>query len=56
MKAIPVGGPCVACHGATLAEPVATKLDSLYPQDKARGYNPGELRGAFTLKYNFEQM
>jgi len=56
MKAIPVGGPCVACHGTALAEPVAAKLDALYPNDQARGYSPGELRGAFTLKYTFEQM
>jgi len=55
MKAIPVGGPCVVCHGDNLAEPVAAKLSELYPDDQARGYSPGELRGAFTLTYTFEK-
>ncbi|MET0067893.1 MAG: DUF3365 domain-containing protein [Candidatus Thiodiazotropha sp.] len=50
MKAIPTAEVCTKCHGAELAEPVAAKLDELYPQDKARGYQPGDLRGAFTLK------
>ncbi|MET0026808.1 MAG: DUF3365 domain-containing protein [Candidatus Thiodiazotropha sp.] len=50
MKAIPTGEVCTKCHGAELAEPVAAKLDELYPQDKARGYQKGDLRGAFTLK------
>ena len=55
MKAIPVGGPCVVCHGEQLAEPVATRLSELYPEDNARGYQPGDLRGAFTLTYTFEK-
>lgn len=50
MKAIPVEAGCLACHGETLAEPVAAKLDQLYPSDKARGYSVGQLRGAFTLQ------
>lgn len=50
MKAIPVQGPCLACHGATLSPAVQNKLDGLYPHDKARGYQLGELRGAFTLE------
>ncbi|WP_237068227.1 Tll0287-like domain-containing protein [Microbulbifer guangxiensis] len=50
MKAIPVEGPCLACHGSALAPPVRTKLDALYPDDQARGYQLGELRGAFTLE------
>jgi hypothetical protein len=50
MKAIPTAEACTKCHGEAIAEPVATKLDELYPSDKARGYKVGELRGAFTLK------
>ncbi|PCO04327.1 DUF3365 domain-containing protein [Microbulbifer flavimaris] len=50
MKAIPVQGPCLVCHGTELAPAVAQKLDSLYPNDQARGYQLGELRGAFTLE------
>ncbi|MES9987185.1 MAG: DUF3365 domain-containing protein [Candidatus Thiodiazotropha endolucinida] len=50
MKAIPTAEVCIKCHGETIAEPVAAKLDELYPSDKARGYKVGDLRGAFTLK------
>lgn len=55
MKAIPVGGPCVVCHGEQIAEPVAARLSELYPEDEARGYKPGDLRGAFTLTYTFNK-
>ncbi|MES9991118.1 MAG: DUF3365 domain-containing protein [Candidatus Thiodiazotropha sp.] len=50
MKAIPTAEVCTKCHGDAIAEPVAAKLDELYPDDKARGYKVGDLRGAFTLK------
>jgi cytochrome c553 len=50
MKAIPTAEVCTKCHGAELAEPVNAKLKELYPADEARGYKPGDLRGAFTLK------
>jgi hypothetical protein len=42
--------PCLKCHGEKLDAKVASKLDELYPQDKARGYKAGQVRGAFTLK------
>jgi hypothetical protein len=50
MKAIPTAEVCTKCHGADLAEPVTAKLDELYPDDRARGFKVGDLRGAFTLK------
>jgi cytochrome c553 len=50
MKAIPTAEVCTKCHGVDIAEPVAAKLDELYPEDKARGFKAGDLRGAFTLK------
>ncbi|TQV66921.1 DUF3365 domain-containing protein [Exilibacterium tricleocarpae] len=49
MKAIPTGGLCVACHGETLSTPVVEVLNRLYPQDRARGFKKGDIRGAFTL-------
>lgn len=49
MKAIPTAEVCLACHGQDIAEPVAAKLDSLYPDDQARGFRQGDLRGAFTI-------
>lgn len=50
MKAIPMGEqPCTTCHGAELDPELAARIDELYPEDQARGFEPGELRGAFTL-------
>jgi hypothetical protein len=42
--------PCLMCHGGNIDPTLAAKLDELYPQDKARGYEAGQVRGAFTLK------
>jgi hypothetical protein len=42
--------PCLKCHGENIDPKTAAKLDELYPQDKARGYKAGQVRGAFTLK------
>ena len=52
MKAIGTADVCLNCHGATVKPEVAAKLDGLYPDDKARGYSKGDIRGAFTLKKN----
>lgn len=49
MKAIPIDGVCMACHGEAIAEPVQAALAEKYPQDAATGYKSGELRGAFTI-------
>ncbi|MCG6869223.1 MAG: DUF3365 domain-containing protein [Gammaproteobacteria bacterium] len=50
MKAIPLGGVCFNCHGTSLKPEVKARLDELYPEDKARGFIPGDLRGALTIK------
>jgi hypothetical protein len=49
MKAIPTAELCVACHGSQLDPALEAKLDGLYPNDKARGFMPGDIRGAFTI-------
>ncbi|HRP34587.1 MAG TPA: DUF3365 domain-containing protein [Gammaproteobacteria bacterium] len=51
MSAIIVQPPCLACHGDALAPPVAAAIGALYPDDQARGYQAGELRGAFTITW-----
>lgn len=51
MSAIIMQPPCLACHGAELAPPVATAIATLYPEDEARGYGIGELRGAFSITW-----
>ena len=48
-----VGAPCLNCHGKTeqmLPELVAT-IDSRYPNDKAKGYSAGDLRGAWVVDF-----
>lgn len=42
--------PCLKCHGESIDAKTAATLDQLYPEDKARGYKVGDVRGAFTLK------
>ena len=49
MKALPMGGVCSNCHGPVLKPDVIKKLDEYYPKDKARGFQVGDLRGAFTI-------
>lgn len=49
MKAIPTGKPCLHCHAAEIKPAVAKTIENLYPDDKARGYKAGDIRGAFTL-------
>jgi hypothetical protein len=51
MKAIPTAAkPCLACHGTAIAPEVAAVLDDLYPDDRARGFKAGDIRGAFTIR------
>jgi len=50
MKAIPTGEVCLACHGGDNVKPeTEAKLAELYPEDTARGFKVGDIRGAFTL-------
>lgn len=50
MKAIPMGAePCLTCHGPAIKPDVAAEIKRLYPTDQATGFQPGELRGAFTV-------
>jgi hypothetical protein len=50
MKAIPTGAICLNCHGGDDVRPeVAAKLAEFYPNDHARGFRVGDIRGAFTI-------
>ena len=50
VKAIPTGELCLNCHGGeNVKAPVVAKLAELYPEDQARGFSVGEMRGVFTL-------
>lgn len=52
MKALPTQALCMTCHGAPdkLDPELSEQLKRLYPDDKATGYRPGEIRGAITMK------
>jgi hypothetical protein len=49
MKAIPTGEICLACHGEHISPEVAAAIDESYPNDQAKGFKLGDIRGAFTL-------
>ena len=49
MKAIGTQAVCTLCHGAAIAPEVSARLDALYPEDLARGFEVGDIRGAFTI-------
>jgi hypothetical protein len=51
MKAIPTEGVCLGCHaGDTVADEVEQAIQRFYPDDRARGFAEGDIRGAFTLQ------
>ena len=50
MKAQGVEPVCLTCHAGQLAPEVEAELNKFYPQDKARGYSLGQIRGAFSLR------
>ncbi|UCG52336.1 MAG: DUF3365 domain-containing protein [Candidatus Latescibacterota bacterium] len=41
---------CIACHGENIRESIVKRLDRFYPEDKARGFKAGELRGLFWIR------
>lgn len=50
VKAIPTGALCLNCHGGdNVKSVIVEKLAELYPDDMARGFSEGEMRGVFTL-------
>lgn len=51
MRAITLQPPCVLCHGKAIAPDVAAAIQRHYPEDAATGFEPGELRGAVTVRW-----
>jgi hypothetical protein len=50
MRPIVIRRPCLQCHGhpATMDGEVLALIDKLYPEDRARGYENRDLRGAIS--------
>jgi hypothetical protein len=42
---------CLTCHGESLAPELAARIEALYPEDRATGYELGDLRGVFWVEY-----
>lgn len=55
MRAIPMGGPCAVCHGAAIAPEVEKAIAARYPHDRATHFAPGDLRGAFSIRWPLDQ-
>jgi len=47
---------CLKCHGkeSDLDPEAAAKINELYPDDQATGYELGDLRGAFSVRVKFQ--
>ena len=46
------GGVCSRCHGeeGEIDAEVRAAIDERYPQDRATGFRPGDLRGAVSVR------
>lgn len=49
MRPIMMAEPCLVCHGPNVAQELKSEIAQYYPDDKATGYNIGDMRGAFSL-------
>lgn len=54
MRPILTGEMCLGCHGPAVQQDIKQEIARTYSDDKAMGYNLGELRGAFTLVQEVE--
>lgn len=52
MRAIPTMPMCLACHGENIAPEVRAAIRAHYPEDQATGFAPGQLRGAFSVRWD----
>lgn len=52
MRAIPTMPRCLVCHGENIAPEVSAAIRARYPEDQATGFAPGQLRGAFSIRWD----
>jgi hypothetical protein len=52
VKALPVQGLCLSCHGPTeqISPAVKAALGQHYPNDRATGYSEGQIRGVISVR------
>ncbi len=46
---IPTNDKCMLCHGQSIHNDIKQKIKELYPQDKAVGYSPKDIRGLWKI-------
>ena len=55
VEAIVLQPLCVTCHGESLAPEIRTRIEELYPEDKATGFAVGDLRGIFWAEFPVQE-
>ena len=50
---IPIKEVCLNCHGQNIDKDVQAQISSKYPNDNAIGFKLGDIRGAFSVRHNF---
>jgi mono/diheme cytochrome c family protein len=51
MRAIPMQPQCAACHGSNITPDVRNAIAQKYPNDQATGFEVGDLRGSFLIRW-----
>jgi hypothetical protein len=51
VEPIMVQAVCLTCHGSNLPPDIAIQIADLYPEDRAVGFEVGDLRGVFWLEF-----
>jgi hypothetical protein len=55
VEPIRMKGICMQCHGDRIKPSVKVRLQALYPDDQATGFEKGELRGMFWVKLSADE-
>ena len=55
VEPIRMKGICMQCHGDRIEPAVKARLQALYPDDEATGFEKGELRGMFWVKLSADE-
>jgi hypothetical protein len=42
---------CLTCHGSNLDADIAASIAERYPEDRATGFEAGDLRGVFWVEF-----
>lgn len=50
MKGIETEGVCLTCHGSVVDDSVLQAIQAAYPDDRATGFEVGDLRGALWVE------